>query len=74
MSNVLIYTELLQHEMHLSFKKKQKGEREIDFRLKQSLISCIQADICLTVGWGPALDGLNLFMTSHSYIKLTDQG
>lgn len=52
--------------MHLSFKKKKKGEAEINFRLKQSTISHVQEDIWSNLAWGPGLDVLDLFLTFHS--------
>lgn len=57
MDNALIYSPLLLHKMYLSFKKKKKGEREIDFRLKQSTISSVQEAIWLNLASGAALDG-----------------
>lgn len=35
----------------------KKGEREIDFRLKQSTISYVQGAIWLNLAWGAGLDG-----------------
>lgn len=66
MSNILIYSALLLPKMHLSLKKKKKGEAEINFRLKQSTISHVQEDIWLNLAWGPGLDVLDLFLTFHS--------
>lgn len=57
MDNALIYSPLLLHKMYLSFKKKKKGEGEIDFRLKQSTISSVQEAIRLNLASGAALDG-----------------
>lgn len=66
MDNVLIYLALLLHKMYLSFKKKKKGEREIDFRQKQSTISYVEEALCLNLAWGGALDGRDLFLTFRS--------
>lgn len=63
MDNVLIYSPLLLHKMYLSFKKKKKGEREIDFRWKQSAISYVQEEIWLNLARGAALDGSDPFLT-----------
>lgn len=57
MDNVLIYSALLLHKMYLSFKKKKKGEREIDFRLKQPTISYVQEAIWLNLAWDADLHG-----------------
>jgi len=43
--------------MYLSFKKRKKREREIDFRKKQPTISSVQEVIWLNLAWGAALDG-----------------
>lgn len=57
MDNVLIYSPLLLHKMHLSVEKKEKGERELHFRLKQSTISGVQKVIWVNSTRGAALDG-----------------
>lgn len=66
MDNVLIYSPLFLHKMYLLFKKKKEGEREIDFRLKQSTVRYVQEAIWLNLAWGAALDGRDLFLTFHS--------
>lgn len=57
MDNVLIYSPLLLHKMCSSVEKKEKGEREFHFILKQSTISYVQKVIWVNLTWGAALDG-----------------
>lgn len=56
MDNVLIYSPLLLHKMHLSFRHKKKGDGETDFRLKQLAINYVQEVIGLNLSWAAALD------------------
>lgn len=55
--SLFIHSPLLLHKMYSSVEKKEKGEREFDFRLKQSTISYVQEVIWVILTWDAALNG-----------------
>lgn len=61
--SLFIHSPLLLHKMYSSIEKKEKGEEEFNFRLKQSTISYVQEVI---LSWGAALHGWDPLLTFHS--------
>lgn len=55
--SLFIHSPLLLHRMYSSVEKKEEGEREFNFRLKQSTISYVQEVIWVILSWGTALGG-----------------
>lgn len=52
--SLFIHSPLLLHNTYSPVEKKEKGEEEFNFSLKQSTISYVQEVI---LSWGAALDG-----------------
>lgn len=56
-TSLFIHSPLLLHKTYSSVEKKEKGEKEFDFRLKQSTVSYVQEVIWVILSWGAASDG-----------------